>query len=293
MKLYINYNFCGYRWFVINDVYHPVVATTTLQEWTTANNVLRILKKVMLYDSYDIAFLQEEGKYILALRHLQEQNHKDPDGRKLAMAYVFEGDIADRDLMEKLMYVYINHKVWLENALSELIFSSVDHVEYNIRSLLELLATIKGEDILSKSLRLGKGKVIALFSKWRDDTISSNLGLQTEEFVKVKYVFDDYLDTNFIHQPTITSELQQLSMEELVQKITSSVQKKEEETKTPEDVVLQPSQPKKCTFKQFIMDLKTLFKRQLTWKEFRKKYCSELRFMCMGIVVGLLIGWCF
>ena len=293
MKLYINYNFCGYRWFAINDVYHPVDATTTLQEWTTADNVLRIVKKVMLYDSYDITLLQEEGKYILALRHLQEQNHKDPDGRKLAMAYVFEGDIADRDLMEKLMCVYINHKTWLENAMSELIFSSVDHVEYNIRSLLELLAAIKGEDILSNTLRLGKGKVITIFSKWRDDTIASNLGLKPEEFVKVKYALDDYLDSRLINQPTITTELQQLPMEELVQKIKSSFQKKEEETKTPIDIVPQPSQPKKCTFKQFIIDLKALFKRQLSWKEFRKKYCSELRFMCMGLVVGLLIGWCF
>ena len=294
MKLYINYNFCGYRWFVINDILQSTLSNSVkLDEWTGTDETLRIVKKLMLYDSYDATFLQEEGIYILALRHIHEQNHKDPDGRKLSMTYIFEGTAKEKDLLEKILLVYINHRADFESVLSDLISAAVDHVDYNIQSLLQLLVATESAKKSSTSLPLGKGRVLTLLSKWRDDTISSNLGLQTDEFVKVKYVLDDYLDTLFIHQPTITSELQQLPMEELVQKIKSSFQKKEEETKMPIDIVPQPSQPKKCTFKQFIMDLKALFKRQLTWKEFRKKYCSELRFMCMGIVVGLLIGWCF
>ena len=277
MKIYVNYNFCGYRWFTINDIFHPTNSRNiTLNEWDGENTSV-LLSKLMLYDVYDVFFLHENNKYILALRHLQEQNHKDPDGRKLAMSYVFVGNLTDRDLMEKLMYVYINHKAWLENALSELISSSVDHVEYNNRSLLELLTAIKEKEILNY-LHLGKGKVIAIFSKWRNDTISSNLGLKLEEFIKVKFSLDEYFDLKLIDQPIIITEMKQLSSEDLVQKITSS-----------------PSSfpPEKFTFKQFFTDLKSLLKRQIAWKDFCKKYCSQLCFMCTGLIVGVLIGLCF
>ena len=67
--------------------------------------------------------------------------------------------------------------------------------------------------------------------------------------------------------------------------------KEEQDTNT---IVTKPEpQHYRFSFKQFLSDLKSLFQGNMSWKEFRKKYCSELRFMCMGIVVGLLIGWCF
>ena len=57
MKLYINYNFCGYRWFVINDVFDIAESTIKLEELSSTENIMRIVKKMMLYDSYDTIFI--------------------------------------------------------------------------------------------------------------------------------------------------------------------------------------------------------------------------------------------
>ena len=300
MKLYINYNFCGYRWFVINDILQSTLSNSVkLDEWTGTDETLRIVKKLMLYDSYDATFLQEEGIYILALRHIHEQNHKDPDGRKLSMTYIFEGTAKEKDLLEKILLVYINHRADFESVLSDLISAAVDHVDYNIQSLLQLLVAIKSAKKSSTSLTLGKGRVLTLLSKWRDDTISSNLGLKPEEFVKVKKSLEDYTESNLIDTPNITDAIKKMSKDELLLVIADKPtdKPKQEENKEEQDtntIVTKPEpQHYRFSFKQFLSDLKSLFQGNMSWKEFRKKYCSELRFMCMGIVVGLLIGWCF
>ncbi len=300
MKLYINYNFCGYRWFVINDILQSTLSNSVkLDEWTGTDETLRIVKKLMLYDSYDATFLQEEGIYILALRHIHEHNHTDPDGRKLSMAYIFEATAKEKDLLEKILLVYINHRADFESVLSDLISAAVDHVDYNIQSLLQFLVAINSAKKSNTSLPLGKGKVLTLLSKWRNDTISSNLGLKPEEFVKVKKSLEDYTESNLIDTPNITDAIKKLSKDELLQVIADKPtdKPKQEENKEEQDtntIVANPvPQHYQFSFKQFMADLKAVFYGRSSWKEFRKKYGSELRFMCIGVVVGLLIGWCF
>ncbi len=278
MKLYINYNFCGYRWFLINDVLQPSLPNSIkLDEWNGTDETLRIVKKLMLYDSYDAAFLHEDGKYILALRNIHEQNHKDPDGRKLSMAYIFEGTAKEKDLLEKVLLVYINHRGYLESVLSDLISAAVSHVDYNVHSLLELLATIKSTDKSHTILRLGTGRVLALFSKWRDDTISSNLGLKPAEFIKEKKSLEDYIDVNLIDNFIITDATKDLSNDNLLKIIAGTI--------------VDP--PLQFSIKEFLYDLKSLSTGQMSWKAFQKKYCSQLSFMCAGLIVGVLIGLCF
>lgn len=278
MKLYINYNFCGYRWFLINDVLQPSLPNSIkLDEWNGTDETLRIVKKLMLYDSYDAAFLHEDGKYILALRNIHEQNHKDPDGRKLSMAYIFEGTAKEKDLLEKVLLVYINHRGYLESVLSDLISAAVSHVDYNVHSLLELLATIKSTDKSHTILRLGTGRVLALFSKWRDDTISSNLGLKPAEFIKEKKSLEDYIDVNLIDNFIITDATKDLSNDNLLKIIAGTI--------------VDP--PPQFSIKEFLYDLKSLSTGQMSWKAFQKKYCSQLSFMCAGLIVGVLIGLCF
>lgn len=278
MKLYINYNFCGYRWFLINDVLQPSLPNSIkLDEWNGTDETLRIVKKLVLYDSYDAAFLHEDGKYILALRNIHEQNHKDPDGRKLSMAYIFEGTAKEKDLLEKVLLVYINHRGYLESVLSDLISAAVSHVDYNVHSLLELLATIKSTDKSHTILRLGTGRVLALFSKWRDDTISSNLGLKPAEFIKEKKSLEDYIDVNLIDNFIITDAIKDLSNDNLLKIIAGT-------TVDPDP---------QFSIKQFLYDLKSLSTGQMSWKAFQKKYCSQLSFMCAGLIVGVLIGLCF
>lgn len=278
MKLYINYNFCGYRWFLINEVLQSSLPNSIkLDEWNGTDETLRIVKKLMLYDSYDAAFLYEDGKYILALRNIHEQNHKDPDGRKLSMAYIFEGTAKEKDLLEKVLLVYINHRGYLESVLSDLISAAVSHVDYNVHSLLELLATIKSTDKSHTILRLGTGRVLALFSKWRDDTISSNLGLKPAEFIKEKKSLEDYIDVNLIDNFIITDVTKDLSNDNLLKIIAG----------TTVDL------PPQFSIKEFLYDLKSLSTGQMSWKAFQKKYCSQLSFMCAGLIVGVLIGLCF
>lgn len=278
MKLYINYNFCGYRWFLINEVLQPSLPNSIkLDEWNGTDETLRIVKKLMLYDSYDAAFLHEDGKYILALRNIHEQNHKDPDGRKLSMAYIFEGTAKEKDLLEKVLLVYINHRGYLESVLSDLISAAVSHVDYNVHSLLELLATIKSTDKSHTILRLGTGRVLALFSKWRDDTISSNLGLKPAEFIKEKKSLEDYIDVNLIDNFIITDATKDLSNDNLLKIIAGT-------TVDPD---------RQFSIKQFLYDLKSLSTGQMSWKVFQNKYCSQLSFMCAGLIVGILIGFCF
>ena len=277
MKLYINYNFCGYRWFLINDVLQPSLPNSIkLDEWNGTDETLRIVKKLMLYDSY-AAFLHEDGKYILALRNIHEQNHKDPDGRKLSMAYIFEGTAKEKDLLEKVLLVYINHRGYLESVLSDLISAAVSHVDYNVHSLLELLATINSTDKSHTILRLGTGRVLALFSKWRDDTISSNLGLKPAEFIKEKKSLEDYIDVNLIDNFIITDATKDLSNDNLLKIIAGT-------TVNP---------PPQFSIKEFLYDLKSLSTGQMSWKDFQNKYCSQLSFMCAGLIVGVLIGLCF
>lgn len=278
MKLYINYNFCGYRWFLINDVLQPSLPNSiNLDEWNGTDETLRIVKKLMLYDSYDAAFLHEDGKYILALRNIHEQNHKDPDGRKLSMAYIFEGTANEKDLLEKVLLVYINHRGYLESVLSDLISAAVSHVDYNVHSLLELLATIKSTDKSHTILRLGTGRVLVLFSKWRDDTISSNLGLKPAEFIKEKKSLEDYIDVNLIDNFIITDATKDLSNDNLLKIIAGTI--------------VDP--PLQFSIKEFLYDLKSLSTGKISWKDFQNKYCSQLSFMCAGLIVGILIGLFF
>lgn len=275
MKLYINYNFCGYRWFIIDDVLQiPNSNNIVLREWE-GENVLRSVQKLMLYDSYDVILLQEDEKCILALRHIHEHNHKDPDGRKLSMVYIFEAGVEDMELLEKIMLVYITHRDYMENMLSDLISSSIDHVDYRIRSLLELLAAIKKSQKSGSVIRLGKGKIKALFSKWQNNTISSNMGLNIADFIQVKYTLEEFVGRKLITIPCIDEELTQMSSSKIIQIIK-------------ETIIDDPE-----TLKNIFADLKALFKRQISWFDFRNKYRNELIFFCAGIGVGLLVIICF
>lgn len=286
MKLYINYNFCGYRWFVINDLFENVESTNiVLNEWN-GEDILRIIQKMMLYDSYDVVFLQECDKYILALRHIHEQNHQDPDGRKLSMAYIFEAEVSEKDLLEKIMLVYVNHKSWLDGALSMVISSTIDHVNCNIDGLLQSLVAINVSDV-KKRIRLGKGRVLALFSNWRDDTISNNLGLKTDEFIRIKYSLQDYENEQLIEQPNL-DKTENLSLIDLIKIIKEKPQKKviinvEDEIKSGSNF----------SFRQFFIDIKLLFRQQLTLKHFFVKYYSQIIFLTFGSIGGFILGLCF
>ena len=283
MKLYINYNFCGYRWFVINDVFDIAESTIKLEELSSTENIMRIVKKMMLYDSYDTIFLHEENKLILAIRHIDEYNHTDPDGRKLSMAYIFEANKKEKDLLEKIILVYINHKKWLEKRLSALISSGVENVYYNVNELLQCLYEIKTTQITSTKIISGKGHILALISKWRNDTISNNLGIKIDEFVNKKHTMDEYIGKNLINQPLLNAEWQNYSNSEL----SALIRSKEETT------IIKVCR-NKCVFKkqikEFIENISALFERQLTIISFIRKYYKGIKILSIGIILIFLIS---
>lgn len=287
MRIYINYNFCGYRWFIINDLFENVELTNiVLKEWN-GEETLRIIQKMMLYDSYDVVFLREGDKYILALRHIHEQNHRDPDGRKLSMAYIFEAEVSEKELLEKIMLVYINYKDWLDTNLTTSISSSIDHVNCNIAILLQSLASINLSELVDRKIKLGNGRVIALFSNWRDDTISNNLGLKSDEFTKIKYSLNDYINENLIEQPNL-DKTKNLSLIDLIKITKEKSQKKviinvEDEIKSGSNF----------SFRQFFIDTKLLFRQQLALKHFFVKYYSQIIFLTFGSIGGFILGLFF
>ena len=203
MKIYVNYNFCGYRWYYINDVFQQSVEKSiTLNEWTGDTNVPPVVFKLMLYDSYNLAYMNVDGHYILALRHINETGHTDIDGRKLLMTYIFEGQETERKLMDKIALTYINHKEILDKTLSSAISSTIDSVTYDVSSLLSFLAAVKNVKSIT-NFCFGRGKVLLLLSKWQNSTIADNLHLDIKEFASVKHTMDEYADIELVEMPQV------------------------------------------------------------------------------------------
>ena len=286
MKVYINYNFCGYRWFLINDVFNVAKSAIILEELSSTEDIMCIVKKVMLYDSYDAIFLHKENKLILAIRHIDEINHIDPDGRKLSMTYIIEADEKEKDLLKKVMLVYINHKKWLEKKLSALISSGVENVNYNVNAFLQCLYAIKTAQITNDEIILRKGYVLALISKWREETVSNNLGIKIEEFVNKKHTLDEYAGKELINQPLLKVEWQNYSNSEL----NALINNKE---KTALTTVCRNKFTLKKSLKELIEGIIAIFKRQLTLMSFMRRNRKGVKILCIGVIVVFLLGLLF
>lgn len=282
MKLYINYNFCGYHWYVINDIMHQPITEITLDEFSYNKEMNRMLKKLITYDSYHLAYMNLDGRYILALRNIREKNRTDENGRKLVMSYIFEGDEKERQLMNKIALTYINEKDFLEQAFSEAISSSVDCVKYDISKLTDWIRIVNNKRLVD-GFKFGKGKVLLMLSNWKNETIAENLGIDVNEFVNVKYPSDHFKDIVLLEDPKVSENPDDMEDNSLLIVDESG------------GVVKPKGLKLKDIIKSLLSDVIAVISGKMPVKAFCMEHCVELLILVsiFSILLGVIIGLCF
>ena len=287
MKLYINYNFCGYHWFSVDDIRRqPSTESVTLDEFAYSKDMNPTLKKLMTYDSYHLAYMKTDGRYILALRNIPEINRTDDNGRRLLISYIFEGDEADCELMNKIAFTYILQKESIQEVFSAAISSTVDSVKYDIPKLTEWMEAISQKKLISR-VKFGKGKVLMMLSKWKNETIAGNLGLDIDEVDKMKYPLDyPFNDYVILKDPVEITDGGGLVVgcEDDGGQEGSGETEGEGFVKSVKDIM-----------KSLWSDIKAVILRKMTMKTYCEKHCVVLLILSnlLSLLLGVIIGNCF
>lgn len=274
MNVYVNYNFCGYRWFCVKDLFQgEYVEPMQLSEWDSRSNQFPILTKLMIYDSYNLVYMKLNKTLVLALRHIRERDRTDIDGRKLLMTYIFEGSVQEREFFDKMAFTYIKFKDFLDEKLTSVIYSTLDSVMFDLPKMREFVVNIgKAGIIKQNNFHFGKGSVLLMLSKWRDDTISESLGIPVKEFAGAKYVEGDFCEMTLLENP----DSLQCNMQ--------TIRQSEEENIELKDF-----------FKVFISDLMQVLNKKCFISEFCKKHAVIL-LICVSIIsllFGMVLRSCF
>lgn len=270
-------------------MHQPITEPITLDEFSYNKEMIPMLKKLITYDSYHLAYMNLEGRYILALRNIYETNRTDENGRKLVMSYIFEGDKTDRLLMNKIALTYINHKDSLEQEFSAAISSSVDSVKYDVSKLIEWIKIVNKKKLCSK-IKFGEGRVLLMLSNWRDETIAENLGLDIKEFVNVRYASDHFKDIVLLEDPKENDNLDDLGGNSLL------VVDEFDGLGDPEDLDKEKINSKFLKYmKSLLSDIIAMMSGKMQMKVFCMKYCVELLILdsIFSILLGVIIGCCF
>lgn len=185
MKLYINKNFCGYRWFEIEDIENSP-KLVALEQAKRDTNRSAIYGKLMIYDIYNFAFLTDGNELILSIRGI-EDSRRDSMGRQLNISAIFceENSVEAFNSLHKVLLAYLSDTKRFSEWFDGLFNPKTAELEFNVASLKEGLDKIQSYKITTKKglggLKYNSSPIYTIGSDYTVETIVEQLGLPLKD----------------------------------------------------------------------------------------------------------------
>lgn len=195
MKLYINKNFCGYRWFEIEDVENSP-ELVALEQAKRNPNKSAIYGKLMIYDIYNFAFLTDGNDMILSIRGI-EDSRRDSMGRQLNISTIFceENSVEGFNLLHKILLAYLSDTKRFSEWFDGLFNPKAAELEFNVSSLIDGLNKIRNCKITSDrglgGLKFNSSSIYAIGSDYTADAIVEQLSLSRKDVVRANTTLED------------------------------------------------------------------------------------------------------
>lgn len=196
MKLYLNKNFCGYRWFEIEDLAN-CQNIIVLEQAKRNPKMPAIYGELMTYGVYDYALLTSDNDLILSIRGI-EDSRLDSMGRHIKISAIFcEKNNEDGfDRLHKILLAYLSDTEGFSAWLDGLFDAKISQLEFNVSSLKEGLAKIEQCQIISK---MGVGglkydrriSIYSIASDYNANTIAEQLSLPCNIVAEAKTTIDE------------------------------------------------------------------------------------------------------
>ena len=203
MDVYINYNFCGYRWFEIENVLEKE-AEILLKESSYNEKHSELVRRLMTYDPYDIVFVEDNGELILAIRGIEDKRTDTYNRNHLAIALIFIGNRYDFELFHKIVQTYVSHKGDFDAWLRGTLYCDISDVIFFVKGFLIGLDKIQDEKSL-QSKGLGglayTSNLCFICSNWSSEKIESLLGIDKRRFLSSMVKLEQIRLTNWIVNP--------------------------------------------------------------------------------------------
>lgn len=215
MDVYINYNFCGYRWFEIDNVF-SLKGKVKIQECSHDEKHSAFIGILMTYDPYDIILVEENRELILAIRGIEDTREDTYNRKHLSIAMIFVASRSDFELLHKLMLTYINHKDGFNDWVRNTLCSDISDVIFDTQMFLYGLGRIKTAKILNFKGLGGLAYTPGLCficSNWSSEKIVSLLGIDKRRFHSSKGKLGEFSITKWIINPFMKE--QDLEQEEI------------------------------------------------------------------------------
>ena len=195
MKLYVNKNFCGYRWFEVGELANSL-DVVVLEQAKRNPEMSVIYAKLMTYDIYDYVFLADGDELILAIRGI-EDSRRDAMGRQLNISAIFRerNDIAGFESLHKVLLAYLSDTKQFSDWFDGLFDPQTAQLCFNATLLREGLEKIKNSHVISKrgvgGLEYNSSSIYSIASDYTTDTIVEQLGLSRNSVERAKTTIDD------------------------------------------------------------------------------------------------------
>ena len=195
MRLYINKNFCGYRWFEIDDITNRQ-DTIVLEQAKRNPNLPTIYGKLMTYEIYDYVFLASTDELVLAIRGIKD-SRLDSMGRHINIAAIFceENNAKGFDRLHKVLLAYLSDTERFSAWFDGLFEAKTAQLEFNITLLKEGLEKIQGYHIVSKKalggLEYTPSSIYSICSDYSADSVAEQLELPKHLVESTKTTIDD------------------------------------------------------------------------------------------------------
>lgn len=276
MKLYINKNFCGYRWFEIENI-ESSPELVALEQAKRNPNRSAIYGKLMIYDIYNFVFLTDGKDLILSIRGI-EDSRRDSMGRQLNISAIFceENSVKGFNSLHKILLAYLSDTKRFSEWFDGLFNPKVAELEFNVTSLREGLEKMQSCKIASKKglggLKYNSFPIYTIGSDYTVDTIVEQLGLPHKDVARANTTLEENKN-NWLSESISESTNSDVDNPML-----------EEKSRLEEENKVLKQQITEMTIPTLPMSI------ELTKKVFIMYKRHFLATLALGFVIGLLIG---
>ena len=195
MRLYINKNFCGYRWFEIDSITSGQ-DTIALEQAKRNPNLPAIYGKLMTYDIYDYAFLASGDELVLAIRGIKD-SRLDSMGRHINIAAIFceENNTKGFECLHKILLAYLSDTKRFSAWFDGLLNAKTAQLEFNVTKFRMGIEKIQQSKIILKNglgeLTYSTSSIYSISSDYSADSVAEQLHLPQNLVNNVKTTLDD------------------------------------------------------------------------------------------------------
>ncbi|MBQ2970640.1 MAG: hypothetical protein IJE15_09695 [Bacteroidaceae bacterium] len=195
MKLYVNKNFSGYRWFEIGELTNSP-DEIALEQAKRNPDMSAIYAKLMTYDIYDYVFLADGDELILAIRGI-EDSRRDAMGRQLNISAIFHerNNIAGFESLHKILLAYLSDTKQFSGWFDSLFDPQTAQLCFKAALLKKGIEKILNSHVISKrgvgGLEYNSSSIYSIASDYTTDTIVEQLGLSRNSVERAKTTIDD------------------------------------------------------------------------------------------------------